>query len=121
MAKFGQLGPPHPFLAQGAPTEFRNGSNPFGPSEGEPIVYFCEHCKHQVPPNIGAGQNCPFCGAFFATATTADGRLEAAEVRNEIAWNVIANLIAALVGAIVLGRAYYRWRRSSTPDERIGS
>lgn len=37
------------------------------------LVFYCTRCKKEVPEQVGAGANCPHCGAYFGSATNADG------------------------------------------------
>ena len=41
------------------------------PFEG--LVFYCTECMTEVPEQLGAGSKCPHCGAFFKSATNADG------------------------------------------------
>lgn len=36
-------------------------------------VYYCTECMTEVPEHVGAGSECPHCGAYFNSATNADG------------------------------------------------
>lgn len=36
-------------------------------------VFYCTECMTEVPEHLGAGAECPHCGAFFRSATNADG------------------------------------------------
>lgn len=40
----------------------------FGSQQQEVMVYHCTKCKKEVPEDIGAGDYCPHCGAFFEYA-----------------------------------------------------
>ncbi|PQO42622.1 SHD1 domain-containing protein [Blastopirellula marina] len=45
----------------------------FGSQQQEVMVYHCTKCNKQVPEDIGAGDHCPHCGAFFEYAENPNG------------------------------------------------
>jgi hypothetical protein len=55
----------------------RDGTTSPEPDESlspfEGLVFYCTKCKKEVPESNGAGSSCPHCGAYFRTATNADG------------------------------------------------
>ena len=82
-------------------------SSPF-----EGLVFFCTKCKKEVPEALGAGATCPHCGAYFRTATNADGTDSMVEPPSS---GVPVRIWGPVLLALIFGAeyGYRRWRRRS--------
>ena len=77
-------------------------SSPF-----EGMVFYCTECMTEVPERLGAGSQCPHCGAFFKTATNADGTQSSAAPAS----TVLSVRVVCGIALVVLFGAEYGWRR----------
>ena len=85
------------------------GAENASPFDG--LVFYCTRCKEEVPEQVGAGANCPHCGAYFGSATNADGSETEANPPQGFSmrfWGP-AILIVVFGGEY----AYRRWKRRS--------
>ena len=99
-----------PIRAQDAPLESVNQQEEVSPFDG--TVFYCTQCMKEVPEHIGAGNQCPHCGAFFNSATNADGSESKAEPVNEgISLRVWSGIALVLFFATEYG--VRRWRKSN--------
>ena len=92
---------PQPYIPQPDPFGFspmqgRDFSQPGIPAGG---VKVCTKCGRPIPGNLGAGDKCPHCGAFFAYETDASGRVVKTVPIGK--YLVIGGLVP--LGAIVIG------------------
>lgn len=84
-----------------------NSDSPF-----EGIVFYCTNCKNEVPESKGAGSTCPHCGAYFNSATNADGTKSSVEPPDEGLFYSIRFWGVVLLVLIFGGEyAYKKWRR----------
>lgn len=87
-----------------------DASSPFAsesPFEG--IVFYCTQCMREVPEKLGAGTECPHCGAYFRSATQADGTESVVDNGKSMSLQIGCGIAILLIfGAEYLVR---RWRR----------
>lgn len=75
------------------------------------LVFYCTRCKKEVPEQIGAGSTCPHCGAYFGSATNADG----SETKVDPPQSYSMRFWGPIILLVVFGGeyAYRRWKRRS--------
>lgn len=88
----------------------QNDASPF-----DATIFYCTECLTEVPEHIGAGAQCPHCGAFFESATNADGSETQAAV--DTGWSP---QLWCGIGLFTLFAAEYAFRRlrKRTPPRR---
>lgn len=100
-----------PLRGQPAPIESEDHETETSPFDG--TVFYCTECMTEVPEQIGAGDKCPHCGAFFKSATNADGSESKAEQASDgISLRVWSGIALVLLFATEYG--VRRWRNSRT-------
>ncbi len=85
------------------------GETETSPFDG--MVFYCTKCMKEVPEQLGAGSECPHCGAFFESATNADG----SETKVEAVGTGLSLRAWSAIGLVVLFGGEYlfrRWRRA---------
>ena len=102
-------------VACGQETKVPAESEEVSPFDG--LVFYCTKCMKEVPEQLGAGSKCPHCGAFFESATNADGsETQVAPVATGISLRVWAAIaLVLLFGGEYLVRRWRRGRAVSWP------
>lgn len=83
----------------------RSAASPF-----DSLVFYCTECMTEVPETLGAGSNCPHCGAYFKSATNVDGtESQALNQRPFVSVRVLCG--AALLSIFATEYAWRKWKQ----------